>query len=150
MFYILIMESFLWVLKKNISCRCFKKQHEKQITDYCIFLMMPNEVGWHYITVKKWSAFLRRVTWKQLWVLFSEFSSFVLNKKGLKSEVEIIAIIQVNIELHLITSNLRYSIPKYSIPKEIPIVFHTRINYDYHFIIIELVKECKGAFSSPG
>ena len=36
---------FFMGIEKNISCRCFKEQHEKQITDYCIFLMMPNEVG---------------------------------------------------------------------------------------------------------
>ena len=55
---------FFTGIEKNISCRCFEVQHEKQITDYCIFLMIPNEVGWHYITVKKRSAFLRRVTWQ--------------------------------------------------------------------------------------
>ena len=30
---------------------------------------------------------------------------------------------------------------KYSVPKEIPIVFHNGSNYDYHFIIKELVEE---------
>ena len=30
---------------------------------------------------------------------------------------------------------------KYSIPREIPIVFHSGLNYDYHFIIKELAEE---------
>ena len=30
---------------------------------------------------------------------------------------------------------------KYSVPKEIPIVFHNGSNYDYHFTIKELAKE---------
>ena len=42
-------------------------------------------------------------------------------------------------------SNLRYSIPR-----EIPIVFHTGMNYDYRFIITELAKEFKGGFNSLG
>ena len=29
---------------------------------------------------------------------------------------------------------------RYRIPKEIPIVFHNGSTYDYHFIIMELVK----------
>ena len=29
----------------------------------------------------------------------------------------------------------------YSVPKKVPIVFHSRSNYDYHFIIKELVEE---------
>ena len=32
---------------------------------------------------------------------------------------------------------------KYYVPKKIPIVFHNRSNYDYHFIIKELAKEYK-------
>ena len=32
---------------------------------------------------------------------------------------------------------------KYSVPKEIPIAFHNGSNYDYYFIIKELVKEFK-------
>ena len=31
----------------------------------------------------------------------------------------------------------------YSIPKEIPVVFHNGSNYNYHFIIKELAKEFK-------
>ena len=30
---------------------------------------------------------------------------------------------------------------KYSVPKKIPIVFHNGFNYDYHFVIKELVEE---------
>ena len=33
---------------------------------------------------------------------------------------------------------------RYTIPKEIQVVFHNRSTYDYHFIIEELVKEFKG------
>ena len=33
---------------------------------------------------------------------------------------------------------------KYSIPKEVPVVFHNRSSYDYHFIIYKLPKEFKG------
>ena len=29
----------------------------------------------------------------------------------------------------------------YSVPKKVPIVFHSRSNYDYHFITKELVEE---------
>ena len=32
----------------------------------------------------------------------------------------------------------------YSVPKEIPIVFHNGSNYDYHFIIKKLVKQFEG------
>ena len=39
---------------------------------------------------------------------------------------------------------------KYSIPKEIPVVFHNGANYDYHFIIKELVKEFEREFSCLG
>ena len=35
---------------------------------------------------------------------------------------------------------------RYKIPKEIPVVFHNRSTYDYHFIIKELVKEFDGNF----
>ena len=34
--------------------------------------------------------------------------------------------------------------------KEIPIVFHNRSNYDYYFIIEELVVEFEGQFASLG
>ena len=33
---------------------------------------------------------------------------------------------------------------KYSIPKEITVIFHSRPNYDYHFIIKELAEESEG------
>ena len=36
---------------------------------------------------------------------------------------------------------------KYSVPKEIPIVFHNGSNYDYHFIIKELAEEFKKQFT---
>ena len=36
---------------------------------------------------------------------------------------------------------------KYSVPKNIPIVFHNRSNYDYHFIIKELAEEFKKPFT---
>ena len=39
---------------------------------------------------------------------------------------------------------------RYKISKEIPIVFHNRSTYDYHFIIKELVKECDGNFECLG
>ena len=32
---------------------------------------------------------------------------------------------------------------KYSVPKKVPVVFHNGSNYDYHFIIKELVEEFK-------
>ena len=35
---------------------------------------------------------------------------------------------------------------KYSVPKEIPVVFHNQSNYDYHFIIKELAKEIERQF----
>ena len=35
---------------------------------------------------------------------------------------------------------------RYSIPKEIPIVFHNGSTYDYHFIIEQLTIEFKGEF----
>ena len=35
---------------------------------------------------------------------------------------------------------------KYSIPKEIFVIFHNRLNYDYHFAITELVKVFKQGF----
>ena len=39
---------------------------------------------------------------------------------------------------------------KCSVPKKIPIVFHNRSNYDYHFIIKELQKEFKKQFTRLG
>ena len=39
---------------------------------------------------------------------------------------------------------------KYSVPKKIPIAFHKRYNYDYHFIIKELAEEFKKQFTSLG
>ena len=39
---------------------------------------------------------------------------------------------------------------KYKVPKEIPVVFHNRSTYDYHFIIKELVQEFNGNFDCLG
>ena len=39
---------------------------------------------------------------------------------------------------------------KYSIPKEIPAVFHNELNYDYHLIIKELAKEFEWEFNCLG
>ena len=36
---------------------------------------------------------------------------------------------------------------KYSVPKKVPIVFHNEYNYDYYFIIKELVEELKKFFT---
>ena len=38
----------------------------------------------------------------------------------------------------------------YIIPKEIPVIFHTGSNYDYHFIKKEIPAEFKGEFTCPG
>ena len=39
---------------------------------------------------------------------------------------------------------------KYSIPKDMPVVFHNGSNYDYHFIIKMLAKEFEGEFNCLG
>ena len=39
---------------------------------------------------------------------------------------------------------------KYSLPKNIPIVFHNGTNYDYHLIIKELAVEFKKQFTCLG
>ena len=39
---------------------------------------------------------------------------------------------------------------RYKIPKEIPVVFHNRSTYDYHFIIKKLIKEFDGNFECLG
>ena len=39
---------------------------------------------------------------------------------------------------------------KYSIPKNIPVVFHDGLNYDYQFIIKELAKEFDGGLHCLG
>ena len=39
---------------------------------------------------------------------------------------------------------------KYSIPKEITVVFHNESNYDYHFIKRELVEEFEWQFNCLG
>ena len=39
---------------------------------------------------------------------------------------------------------------KYIIPKEIPVVNHDASNYDHHFIVKDLFKECEGQFSCLG
>ena len=36
------------------------------------------------------------------------------------------------------------------IPRKCPVVVHSGSNYDYHFIIKELVKEFEGEFNCPG
>ena len=36
------------------------------------------------------------------------------------------------------------------IPRKFPVVVHSGSNYDYHFIIKELVKEFEGEFNCPG
>ena len=36
---------------------------------------------------------------------------------------------------------------KYSVSKEVPIVFHNGSNYNYHFIIKKLVEEFEGQFT---
>ena len=38
----------------------------------------------------------------------------------------------------------------YKAPKEIPIVFHNRSTYDYHFIVKEVAEEFKGKFDRLG
>ena len=35
---------------------------------------------------------------------------------------------------------------RYKIPKEITVVFHNGSTYDYHFIIKQLARKCKGNF----
>ena len=52
-----------------------------------------------------------------------------------------IVIIQVNIEVLYM---------KYSVLKEISIVFHNGSNYDYHFIIKGLAEEFEGKFTCLG
>ena len=39
---------------------------------------------------------------------------------------------------------------KYSVPKQIPVVFHNGSNYDYHFIIEELSEEFEKQFTCLG
>ena len=39
---------------------------------------------------------------------------------------------------------------KSSIPKNIPVVFHNGSNYDYYFIVKELVEECNKQFTCLG
>ena len=39
---------------------------------------------------------------------------------------------------------------KYSVPKKIPLVFHNESNYDYHFIIKELMEEFEKQFTCLG
>ena len=38
----------------------------------------------------------------------------------------------------------------YSVPKEIPVVFQSRSNYGYHFIIKELLEQLKEQFTCLG
>ena len=51
-------------------------------------------------------------------------------------QLEIIALIQINIEG---SSHSIYNL-KYSVPKEIPIVFYNGFNYDCYFLIKELAQ----------
>ena len=39
---------------------------------------------------------------------------------------------------------------RFNVPNEIPVVFHNRSNYDYHFIIKELANEFEGKFECLG
>ena len=39
---------------------------------------------------------------------------------------------------------------KYSVPKRIPIAFHNGSNYDYHFVIKELVEKLEKQFTCSG
>ena len=56
-------------------------------------------------------------------------------------ELEIIVIIQGNTEMLRILHSICNL--KYSVPKEIPIVFHNGSNYDYHIVIKELAEKFK-------
>ena len=51
-------------------------------------------------------------------------------------KIKIITIILVNTEA--------YCDLKFNVPNEIPLVFHTGSNYDYHFIIKESAKSFEG------
>ena len=57
---------------------------------------------------------------------------------------EIIFIMQWNIEANIQANMLHtaYNL-KYSIPKEITIIFHNRSNHDYHFITKEIAEDLK-------
>ena len=60
--------------------------------------------------------------------------------------LETIVIIQENIEvLRMALCSL-----KYSLPKKLPIDFHNGSNYDYHFILKEVVEEFKKQFTRLG
>ena len=68
--------------------------------------------------------------------------SLTINMLKIKNiiKLEIIVIIQGNIEV------LHIAYVKFTLPKEISIVFHNGSNYDYHFIIKELAEEFAGKF----
>ena len=70
--------------------------------------------------------------------------NLLMIKNTIKSELTIIIAGKYRGAAHCIC-NLRYKIPK-----EIPVVFHNGPTYDYHFIIRQLVKECKGNFEFLG
>ena len=80
---------------------------------------------------------------KVCYICEKEFCTDKNNEKDfkLKKKLKIIVIIQENLEEPFI---------RYKIPKEIPVVFHNRSTYDYHFIIKQLIKEFKGNFDCLG
>ena len=80
---------------------------------------------------------------KVCYICEKEFCTDKNNEKDfkLKKKLKIIVIIQENLEEPFI---------RYKIPKEIPVVFHNRSTYDYHFIIKQLVKEFKDNFDCLG
>ena len=73
--------NFLCKKRKNISCLCFKKisNSEKQV----ILLIISNEKGLYYVTVKQLSALLRGITCKNNsdFYCLNRLHSFRLKKK---------------------------------------------------------------------
>ena len=69
-------------------------------------------------------------------------------KKNLKKSLVMIKIIEKLRAIVILQVNIgaAHSIRdlKFNVPKEILVVFHDGSNYDYHFIIKELVNKCKG------
>ena len=129
--------------------------------------------GWHYLSVKKLRALLRRITLKHAKDItdFEKKKILTLTNKELKSH-EVAAKCYIFRKIftkkfakdknHQKIRDYCHYTHKYrgathnicnvrfNVPNEIPVVFHNDSNYDYHFIIKELAKQFKGQFECLG
>ena len=88
----------------------------------------------------------RKIKMQEIVTFVEEESLKSFLKVLIIEKLEIIAFLQVNTAVqHTVFVHL-----KFNLPSEIPILFHSSSNYDFHFIIKELANEFDGQFECIG